>query len=197
MKKHVGMLLLALICFLLAVGCSKADAKEELRQAETITYNGKEYSTDELCDATLHWLGLSPEERMFSSYMPEEFLNVVETWGITLTAEEVTPVGLTIRCKQSSGEATGKLQTGSWYVIQSWSKENGWKEMPYVTEREVGWTEEAVMIPMNDTCDWKINWEWLYGSLPPGKYRIGKEIIDFRSTGNYDNSIYFAEFEVL
>ena len=82
MKKHVGMLLLALICFLLAVGCSKADAKEELRQAETITYNGKEYSTDELCDATLHWLGLSPEERMFSSYMPEEFLGLamVDPW---------------------------------------------------------------------------------------------------------------------
>lgn len=116
-------------------------------------------------------------------------------WGITLTAENITPEGLTIKCTQSAGEPTGELQTGSWYIVENWTKENGWKEMPYVIEG-VGWTSEAWIIPMNDTCEWEVNWEWLYGSLPAGKYRIGKQIDDFRDSGNYDTSIYHVEFEI-
>lgn len=38
--------------------------------------------------------------------------------------------------------------------------------------------------------------EWLYGTIPNGKYRIGKEIMDFKGPGDYDNAIYFAEFEI-
>ena len=52
------------------------------------------------------------------------------------------------------------------------------------------------MIPKNDTCQWEVNWEWLYGNVPNGKYRIGKEIMDFRATGDYDKVIYFTEFEI-
>ena len=35
---------------------------------EIIIHNGKEYKKSELCRATLHWLDLSEEERMLSSY---------------------------------------------------------------------------------------------------------------------------------
>ncbi len=169
---------------------------KESNKTETITYNGKEYLKSELCDATLHWLELSEQERMYSSYLPPEFMIFEETWGITLAAENVTPEGLKIKCTQSAGGATGELQTGSWYIVENWTKENGWKEIPYVIEGEISWTAEAWIIPMNDTCEWEVNWNWLYGSLPAGKYRIGKDIMDFRETGNYDNSIYFVEFEI-
>lgn len=161
---------------------------------ETITYNGKEYKKSELCNATLRWLELSEQERMFSSYLPPEFMIFDETWGITLTAEDITSTGVTIKCTQSGGEATGELQTGSWYILETWTREYGWKEVPCFVE--VAWTEEAWMIPMNDTREWKVNWEWLYGAVPSGKYRIGKSIDDFRGTGDYDTAIYYAEFEI-
>ena len=119
-----------------------------------------------------------------------------ETWGITLTAETVTPTSATIICTQSGGEPTGELHTGSWYILENWTQENGWREMPYVIDGEIGWTSEAWMIPMNDTCEWEVNWEWLYGTIPDGKYRIGKEITDFRASGDYDNVIYFVEFSI-
>lgn len=171
------------------------DELPDIEAEEIITHNGKEYKTSELCDATLHWLSLSEQEKMLSSYFPPEFMIFEETWGITLSAENITPVGLTIKCTQSAGEPTGELQTGSWYIIENWTKENGWKEMPYVIEG-VGWTSEAWIIPINDTCEWKVNWEWLYGTLPKGKYRIGKQIDDFRDSGNYDTSTYHVEFEI-
>lgn len=163
---------------------------------DTITYNGKEYLKSELCDATLHWLELSEQERMLSSYMPPEFMIFEETWGITLTAENVTPTSATIKCTQSGGEPTGELHTGSWYILETWTQENGWKEMPYVIDEEIGWNDIAWIIPKGDTVEWEVNWELLYGKLSVGKYRIGKEITDFRAIGDYDEAIYFVEFEI-
>lgn len=169
----------------------KAEATEE-----NITYNGKEYKKSDLCDTTLHWLELSEQERMLSSYFPPEFMIFEETWGITLTAENITSTSATIKCTQSGGEPTGELQTGSWYILENWTQENGWKEMPYVVEGDIAWTEEAWIILKDAACKWDINWEYLYGTLPGGKYRIGKEIMDFRATGDYDEAIYFVEFKI-
>ena len=97
---------------------------------------------------------------------------------------------------QSGGEPTGELHTGSWFILENWTQQNGWKEVPYVVEGDVAWTEEAWMISKGETYEWDINWEYLYGTLAEGKYRIGKEIMDFRVTGDYDTAIYFAEFEI-
>ena len=166
-------------------------------QDETITYNGKEYKKSELCNATLKWLELSEQERMFSSYLPPEFMVFEETWGVTLTAENITPTGITIKCTHSGGEPAGELQTGSWYILETWTKEYGWKEMPYIIQGEFGWTMEAWMIPMEDTCEWKVNWEWLYGAVPSGKYRIGKSIMDFRGSGDFEEAVYYAEFQII
>ena len=41
-----------------------------------------------------------------------------------------------------------------------------------------------------------MNWERLYGELPSGSYRIGKEVMDFRATGDYDTNDYYAYFEI-
>ena len=163
---------------------------------ELITYNGKEYKKSELCNATLHWLELSEQERMFSSYLPPELMTFEETWGITLTTDNITPSSITIKCTQSGGDAIGELQTGSWYILENWTQESGWKEMPYAIQSEFAWTSEAWIIPMNDTVEWEVNWEWLYGKVPDGKYRIGKEIMDFKGPGDYDKAIYFVEFEI-
>ena len=161
---------------------------------ETITYNGKEYKKSELSNNTLQWLELSELERAYSSYFPPEFMIFDETWGVTLTAEDITSTGITIKCTQSGGNPTGELQTGSWYILETWTKENGWQEAPYFAE--VAWTEEAWMIPMNETCEWKVDWERLYGAIPSGKYRIGKIIMDFRGSGDFDTAVYYAEFEI-
>ena len=61
---------------------------------------------------------------------------------------------------------------------------------------KIGWNDIAWIIPMNDTIELEVNWEWLYGKLPVGKYRIGKSITDFRESGDYDTATYFVEFEI-
>lgn len=128
--------------------------------------------------------------------MPPELMEFYENWDISFKIENITPSGATIKCTQNGGEATGELQTGSWYILESWTQENGWKEAVYLIQSEVSWTQEDWIIPNDSTSEWKVDWEWLYGKLPEGKYRIGKEIMDFRATGDYDISIYYAEFEI-
>lgn len=117
-------------------------------------------------------------------------------WGITLTAENINPTGLTIKCTQSGGEPTGELQTGSDFVIERFTNE-AWEKVDYILDDEMfGWTAEAWIIPMDDICEWEVNWEWLYGTLPEGKYRIGKTIMDFRGSGDFDTATHYAEFEI-
>jgi hypothetical protein len=41
-----------------------------------------------------------------------------------------------------------------------------------------------------------VDWGWLYGALPSGQYRIGKEIMNFRGAGDFDKSMAYAEFTV-
>lgn len=170
---------------------------EESNSDEIITYNGKKYKKSELSDQTLKWLELSYEERMLSCYYPGDLKTSGQPqWGITLTAENVTPTGLTIVCTQSDGEPTGELQTGSDYILEQLT-EGAWKKVDYLSqEHEIAWTAEAYLIPTEDTVKWEVNWEWLYGELSAGQYRIGKGIMDFRESGDYDTAMHYAEFEI-
>ena len=116
-------------------------------------------------------------------------------WGITLQAENVTAKGLTLVCTQSGGENVVELSTGSFFIIQ---KHDGsaWSDVPYLAEGDVQWTMEGWLIPLNDSLSWDISYEWLYGELPAGNYRIGKEIMNFRGPGDYDEERFYAEFTV-
>lgn len=171
--------------------------KKAERTDEMVTYNGITRKKSELCNQTLRYLELTEEEKSLSSYFPPEFVLFEENWGITLTAENITSTTLTLVCTQSGGEATGELQTGSWYILEKWTQEAGWKEVQHIKEdNDLQWTMEAYSIPMEDTVKWEMNWAYIYEKLSAGKYRVGKEIMDFRKTGDYDTAIYYAEFEI-
>lgn len=114
-------------------------------------------------------------------------------WGITLSVKDVTDSGLTLVCTQSGGEADGELQTGSDYKLIV-SKE-AWEDVPTIIE-DYGWTAEAYMIAKDDVTEFEINWEWLYGKLPKGTYRLTKGFMNFRGSGDYDNFPYWIEFEI-
>lgn len=115
-------------------------------------------------------------------------------WGITLEVENVTPRGLSLVCHQSGGNSVSELETGSFYVIQKLD-ESGWVNVKYAPHKyDIAWTAEAWLIQKENTTTWDVNWEWLYGELPAGEYRIGKEFMNFRGTGDYDEEIIYADF---
>ena len=117
-------------------------------------------------------------------------------WGIALTAEDVSPTGLTLTCTQSGGSPTGELQTGSYYSLEVLEGESWTAVEQRPQEYDVAWTAEAWVIPMEDSVQWTVDWDWLYGSLPAGTYRLGKEITDFRDSGDYDKQMAYAQFTI-
>ncbi len=114
-----------------------------------------------------------------------------DDWGITLLVKDVTPTGATIVFSQSGGNPSGELDTGSYYRL-----EYNNKELAFAVEGDIAWTSEAYMIPKGGEVEMNVNWEWLYGTLEPGTYRIVKQVMDFRAPGDYDEKEYSAEFTI-
>ncbi len=118
-------------------------------------------------------------------------------WGLELTATNVSSAGLTLLFNQSGGDYTGDLQTGSFYWLEV-LMDDQWIPVDMLpSAHDVGWTSEAYIIHKNDLTKWEVNWEWLYGKLPIGNYRIGKEVMDFRATGIYATLNYYAGFDIV
>ncbi|MCM1330480.1 MAG: hypothetical protein NC253_13695 [Ruminococcus sp.] len=147
----------------------QADGK---RATGKVTIQGVEYEFDEK-----------------GALLPDE-------WGLTCTAEDVTPTGCTLIFTQSGGNPTGNLQSSSSFKVERY--QNG--EWTAVEELPDGydtvWADEADYIPKEDSRKFSVNWGTLYGELPTGKYRIGKEVLDFRGTGDFDRKMYYAYFEI-
>lgn len=177
-----------------------AKGKENL-----VFWDGQFYKKDTLSEQTLKWLEMSEDERMVSSYYPYDLMdlggladldNRQEDWGVELLTENITPSGLTIICNQAGGTNVFELNTGSFYVIQK-LVETGYVDVEYLPqEYDIGWTSEAYIINKGSSTTWDINWEWLYGKLPAGEYRIGKEIMNFRGPGDFDQEMVYAHFEI-
>lgn len=102
--------------------------------------------------------------------------------GHRLSAVDVQPTGLTLVIAQSGGHPTGRLQYGSDYTLEVF-QDGVWEQAPYAVEGDVGWTAEAYLVSMEASVEENVQWAFLYGSLPPGTYRIRKTFMDFRETG--------------
>ena len=99
-----------------------------------------------------------------SAYQPTGAENV------TMSLNDVTPTGATVVIQDSNPEP---FVYGEWYVIEQ-QKDGVWYEVKTkITDygfNEIGWlTDEQGQLTMN------VDWEWLYGKLPAGQYRILKQ----------------------
>ena len=116
-------------------------------------------------------------------------------WGLTLLVKDVTPAGLTLVCTKEGGNPTGILRCGTDYHL-SVLEDGVWKDVPTVIE-EYGWNSLAYNFPEGQETEFDCSWEWLYGKLPAGTYRLTKGFMDFREAGDYDTAVYWVEFEIM
>lgn len=114
--------------------------------------------------------------------------------GLVLSVDNVTSTGLCLICSQSGGQPTGTLKTGSSYNLEKYDSGKWYPVIPIIDN--YGWQLQAFTIYKNQDTKFNINWEWLYGKLGSGTYRLEKNIIDFRESDNQDNYIYYIEFEL-
>ena len=99
-----------------------------------------------------------------SAYQPTGAANA------TMAVSDVTPTGITVTIQDANPEP---FVYGEWYVIEQ-QKDGSWYEVKAkITDygfNEIGWlTDERGELTMT------VEWEWLYGDLPAGHYRILKQ----------------------
>ncbi len=125
---------------------------------------------------------------------PEERL-----WNLEMAVSDVTPSGLTVRFIQHGpflGGDRAKLMYGSHYTLEKWV-DGTWEAVEMLPqEQEVGWTLLAYLIEVNSTKTISIDWEWLYGELPAGQYRIGKNVDLSPAIGDPESEMFWAEFTI-
>ena len=119
---------------------------------------------------------------------------VPDAWGLTLTAKDVTPTGCTVVFTQSGGNPTGELDTGVYFELEQY-KNGEWTAVKTLRD-DISWVDVAFPIDKNSSREFEVGWSERYGELPAGKYRIGKDVDDWRAPGDYDTKMYYAYFEI-
>lgn len=124
------------------------------------------------------------------SLIPRE-AKFVPVEGISMEIVEgtLTNTGATIVITDLSGEDN---TYGEWYRIDR--MENGkWYELEDIVNGDVSWHMVGYSVGEDNKLTMDVKWEWLYGPLDNGKYRIVKSFI---SENPYDVRHVAAEFTI-
>jgi len=125
------------------------------------------------------------------NYELTEFeVNIYSDAGMVIVDESVTNKGLSLEFHYY-GEDEGL--TGTWYILFLYDG-NEWNKVPDIVDGNIGWTTIAYIVEKNRASELSIDWEWLYGELPTGRYLIVKEFINHRSPGDNDQYYLACEF---
>ncbi len=118
----------------------------------------------------------------------------IEKIGLNLSLRGISATGATLVFNQYDRKApTGSLQFGDDYVIER-LRDGKWEEVPVVVVGNYGFNAVAYVMAPGEATEKELDWEWLYGELEPGEYRISKGVDDFRGTGDYDKYTVYAYF---
>ena len=91
--------------------------------------------------------------------------------NVTIQISDITPTGATVTITDTN---EAPYLYGEWYKIQRLTND-GWQDLPTVIDN-YGFHLMGYIPDKNGEVKFAINWEWLYGTLPPGAYRIFKEV---------------------
>jgi hypothetical protein len=114
--------------------------------------------------------------------------------GVTMVVKEgtVSPTGLTVTFENNSDK---QCTYGDYFLLEKKIK-GRWYQVPVALDGNYGFNDIGYDLASSDVREWTVVWDWLYGSLDIGEYRIVKDILDFRKAGDYDKYYLTAEFTV-
>jgi len=121
-----------------------------------------------------------------------ETVNNFDGVNMSVNKETISSTGLTVvfenlsdsQCIYSEDFLLEKKIHGNWYQV------------PVAIDEGYGFDDIGYNLASGENGELNIKWDWLYGSLDTGEYRIVKNILDFRSTGDYDQYKLAAEFTI-
>ena len=93
-----------------------------------------------------------------------------------VSAVEATPTRVTICFDQYDNTVKSDLLTGEYFVLEK-KDEDQWIQLEPVVEN-AAFSAVGILIQKGGITQKEYNWEWLYGKLQPGQYRIKVQVVD-------------------
>ena len=103
--------------------------------------------------------------------IPSTQIQQTQVENVTIQISDISPSGATLVITDTNPEP---YVYGEWFKLQK--EVNGqWQDVPPVVDN-YGFHEIGYLPNDKGEVTFVINWEWLYGKLPAGTYRIFKEV---------------------
>lgn len=113
--------------------------------------------------------------------------------GVTMRVTESTDSSVTL---EIVNETDKDIQYGDDFILEKKDNDSGeWRRVQTIID-DYGFNDIAHIVQKGTPSIEEIDFEWLYGKLEAGTYRIVKELIDYKGTGENINYWYSAEFMV-
>lgn len=150
--------------------------------------------SDQVTDI-LNTLSFDPDTREGGAYIyNNDYDLALDQIGLSFTLKNISSTGATLVFRIYDTDApTGELEYGDDFLLEI-QKDGIWEEVPIHLEGNYAFNSIAYVIPTEGNSERELDWEWLYGALAPGTYRIKKSIQDFRGSGDYDKYTAYAQF---
>lgn len=134
--------------------------------------------------------GNSTEEADWEATAHEN-VNNFDDVTMNVKEETVSPTGLTLTFENNSDK---QGIYGDYFLLEKKIDES-WYEVPTILSN-YGFNDIGYDLPPSDVQELTVDWDWLYGKLDSGEYRIVKDISDFRQTGDYTKYYLAAVFTI-
>lgn len=113
--------------------------------------------------------------------------------GVSMRVTENTNTSVTLEIVNKTDK---DVQGGEYFCLEKKDDESGeWRRVQTIIDN-YAFNDIAYIVQKDKPFIEKVEFEWLYGKLNAGTYRVVKEIMDFRETENYTIYWYSAEFMV-
>lgn len=121
-----------------------------------------------------------------------ETVNNLEEVSMNEVEDTVSSTGLTVLLANDTDK---EIIYSEDFVLET-KIDDSWYQVPTVLKEDYGFNDIGFQIQPTKSSEWPVDWEWLYGSLEDGEYRIVKKVLDFRGPGNYDEYDLAANFSL-
>lgn len=121
---------------------------------------------------------------------------IYDKWGITLSIDDVSATGCTAVFSRKGGSCKDYLNAAGHALLERFENEEWTAVKTLSMEHSVVWDVETKFITEEEPACFSHDWQWLYGELSPGKYRIAMDVTDNSSFFDDDTVWYTADFEI-
>jgi hypothetical protein len=111
--------------------------------------------------------------------------------GLYFTLKKITATGAVMVFNQyDANNQSGELMYGDAFTLEMSDNDGNWVDVPVAVTGSYAFHEVGYILEENTQTMADVDWEWLYGELESGEYRLTKTITNIREAG--DNKTYIV-----